>query len=153
MSPEAAPEAEAQEETAIAEAPAAADLPIIYPDAPAAEAPRRRVSQEAMPRPEVPGEAELAETGEPALVATETMAELYLKQGHLEDAAQVYRTLLARQPGDPRLEARLRQVEAQQQAGRRRLSYLAVETGGNRSSRSSAPWRAPVRAAPPRCRS
>ena len=108
----------------------ASDLPIIYPDAPAAEPPRRRVSQEAMPRPEVPADAEPAEAGAPVLVATETMAELYLKQGHLDDAVQVYRTLLARQPGDARLEARLRQVEAQQQAGRRRLSYLAVETGG-----------------------
>ncbi|PYP74097.1 MAG: hypothetical protein DMD41_03090 [Gemmatimonadetes bacterium] len=40
-------------------------------------------------------------------VVTETMAELYLKQGHREDALRVYEALLARHPGDARLRAKV----------------------------------------------
>src|SRR5439155_391413 len=40
-------------------------------------------------------------------VVTETMADLYLKQGHPEDALRVYQALLAQRPGDARLHARV----------------------------------------------
>ena len=40
---------------------------------------------------------------EPAFVATETMAEVYLSQGHRLEALDVYRSLLRSTPGDVRL--------------------------------------------------
>jgi hypothetical protein len=140
-------EAPAEPAAPVAEIPAevAADLPLIFPDQPPEPepAPRRRVSEEALASAGNSGtaaaESEMApaepeppeaDAGEPTLVATETMAELYIRQGHLDEAAGVYRTLLARQPGDARLEARLRAVEAERQAGRRRHSFLASDTGG-----------------------
>ncbi len=58
------------------------------------------------------------------------MAELYARQGHFAEAVNVYQILLARTPRDARLADRLAEVEAAQQAGRRRLSFVAVETGG-----------------------
>ena len=43
---------------------------------------------------------------------TETMAELYVQQGHLADAVGVYRQLVARYPGDEVLRARLAELES-----------------------------------------
>jgi len=43
--------------------------------------------------------------------ATETMAELYLQQGHLESALAIYRTLVAQRPSDEALRARMSEVE------------------------------------------
>ncbi|HVH69097.1 MAG TPA: tetratricopeptide repeat protein [Gemmatimonadales bacterium] len=40
-------------------------------------------------------------------VLTETMAELYLRQGHQDDALRVYQALLAQRPRDARLRARV----------------------------------------------
>jgi tetratricopeptide (TPR) repeat protein len=48
---------------------------------------------------------------EPAELVTETMAELYRSQGHLERAAEVYRALLRQRPGDEQLERKLLEVE------------------------------------------
>ena len=42
---------------------------------------------------------------------TETMAELYLRQGHRDAAIDVYRQLLAQSPGDAHFEARLAELE------------------------------------------
>jgi hypothetical protein len=42
---------------------------------------------------------------------TETMAELYLRQGHLESALDIYRRLVAQRPADSHLRDRLRAVE------------------------------------------
>ena len=44
---------------------------------------------------------------------TETMAELYLKQGFRDQALDVYRQLLAATPGDARLRARMAELQAQ----------------------------------------
>ncbi len=44
-------------------------------------------------------------------VVTETIAELYARQGFHDRAADVYRELIRRRGGDPALEARLREVE------------------------------------------
>jgi len=41
---------------------------------------------------------------------TETMAELYLKQGHEQDALRVYRALLAQRPNDPKLKSKVQQL-------------------------------------------
>ncbi|HYD55014.1 MAG TPA: tetratricopeptide repeat protein [Gemmatimonadaceae bacterium] len=62
--------------------------------------------------------AEDAERGDEAAVpaasagfVTETMAELYLRQGHRDAALEVFRRLAAQQPGDERLRARLEELE------------------------------------------
>lgn len=49
---------------------------------------------------------------EPELVVTESMAELYIRQGHRSDAVRVYRELALRAPHDERLRARLQELEA-----------------------------------------
>ncbi len=80
------------------------DLPLIMPEdvTPAAEMRRPSMKQVQMvsPEPTVEGES-----GEPLL--TETMGDLYLKQGVRDQAADVYRRLLAARPGDTMLKAKL----------------------------------------------
>jgi tetratricopeptide (TPR) repeat protein len=53
------------------------------------------------------GAADTAALSRAEPVLTETMAELYLKQGHSDDALRVYQALLAQRPGDARLRARV----------------------------------------------
>jgi len=53
------------------------------------------------------GAADTAALSRAEPVLTETMAELYLRQGHQEDALRVYRALLAQRPTDARLRARV----------------------------------------------
>ena len=53
------------------------------------------------------GAADTAALSRAEPVVTETMAELYLRQGHPDDALRVYQALLAQRPGDPRLRARV----------------------------------------------
>ncbi|MDE3172731.1 MAG: tetratricopeptide repeat protein [Gemmatimonadota bacterium] len=63
-----------------------------------------------------PAEPPAAAEPEPAApndpFATETMAELYLSQGHPEEAIRVYRQLIVQRGGDPGLEARIARIEA-----------------------------------------
>ena len=54
------------------------------------------------------GAADTAALSQAEPVVTETMAELYLKQGHQEDALRVYQALLAQRPADLRLRARVK---------------------------------------------
>ncbi len=62
---------------------------------------------------EVPAGTAPVPASEPAdPFATETMAELYVSQGHTEDALRVYRMLLARSPGDAFLETKIASIEA-----------------------------------------
>ncbi len=62
------------------------------------------------------GAADTAALSRAEPVLTETMAELYLRQGHQEDALRVYQALLAQRPTDARLRAR---VESLVSGGRR----------------------------------
>jgi tetratricopeptide (TPR) repeat protein len=55
-------------------------------------------------------EAEIEENSAPH-VATVTLAEIYLQQGLKEQAAQIYRQLLERQPGDDSVRRRLQEIE------------------------------------------
>jgi tetratricopeptide (TPR) repeat protein len=56
--------------------------------------------------------AERAEAAAPAAVfVTETMAELYIQQGHLESALEIYRKLVEQRPNEPELADRLRAIE------------------------------------------
>src|SRR5256885_2530548 len=96
------------------------DLPLIMPDdvseAMSIFAPPD-TSEEAPPAsPEPPaavalsdddGAADAVALSRAEPVLTETMAELYLRQGHQEDALRVYRALLATRPADGRLRGRV----------------------------------------------
>lgn len=61
---------------------------------------------------EAPPDTTVAEAAVPALFVTETMAELYLRQGLHERAVAIYRALITRTPDDPRLTARLAEILA-----------------------------------------
>ncbi len=76
-----------------------------------------------------------ADTGEPELVVTESMAELFLKQGHPADALRIFRELLARRPGDARLEERVATLEATEPAQSRPLPPYAASSSGGTSVR------------------
>jgi hypothetical protein len=56
------------------------------------------------------GAADTATLSQAEPVLTETMAELYLKQGHQQDALRVYQALLAQRPNDTKLRARVEQL-------------------------------------------
>ena len=72
-------------------------------------------------------------TAEPELVVTETMAQVFLRQGHVAEAITVYRELVRRTPGDTQLAGRLADLETRQAAAAApppRPAYAARETGG-----------------------
>jgi hypothetical protein len=56
------------------------------------------------------GAADTATLSQAEPVLTETMAELYLKQGHQQDALRVYQALLAQRPNDARLRRKVEQL-------------------------------------------
>lgn len=56
------------------------------------------------------GAADTATLSRAEPVLTETMAELYLKQGHEQDALRVYQALLAQRPNDARLRSKVEQL-------------------------------------------
>jgi tetratricopeptide (TPR) repeat protein len=103
------------------------DLPLIMPDDVAEAAPggaeeaapppspaASAIADEAPPPPPAAvtlsdddGAADTAALSRVEPVLTETMAELYLRQGHQEDALRVYQALLAKRPADRRLRGRV----------------------------------------------
>jgi len=97
---------------------AAAPLPIIYPPAESRTA-------------EVD---EIVSGGEPEPILTETMAELYLRQGHRHEALRVYRQLAERTPGDAHLRERVVELTASVAEGsaarRAAVAFAAASTGG-----------------------
>lgn len=106
--------------------PGTAEAPQLTPPPSPPPAPPRasRVSAPApVPAPPLPpddaedlGAADTATLSQAEPVLTETMAELYLKQGHKDDALRVYQALLARRPGDARLEAKVRELDGSDDA-------------------------------------
>jgi tetratricopeptide (TPR) repeat protein len=58
------------------------------------------------------GAADTATLSQAEPVLTETMAELYLKQGHPQDALRVYQALLAQRPNDARLKSKVEQLSS-----------------------------------------
>lgn len=125
LEPELEPEAQPAE--AVAEAPSN-DLKLIFPDDAAKPEPHqvRRITQEV----ELPAMAGDLDAHEPEPVLTETMAELYARQGHTAEALKVYRALAEKSPNDPRLRERMAQLELRVPAPPRRMTYVALETGG-----------------------
>lgn len=102
------------------------DLPLIMPDdmtaasggggggpapavqrAPAAPGGAARATPAAVTLSDDDGAADTAALSRAEPVVTETMAELYLRQGHRDEALRVYQALLAQRPGDARLAARV----------------------------------------------
>ncbi len=99
---------------------------------PAGEPPVAPPQGEAMPAPAV-GDLDAPDTTEPDLVVTETMAQVFLRQGHVVEALAVYRELAARTPDSQRLRNRVAELEARQRALTTpvpRPSFLARDTGG-----------------------
>jgi tetratricopeptide (TPR) repeat protein len=69
---------------------------------------------------------------EPDLVVTETMAQVFLRQGHVVEALAVYRELATREPEAHHLQTRIAELEERQAAAAAppRPSLLARDTGG-----------------------
>ncbi|HEV2750241.1 MAG TPA: tetratricopeptide repeat protein [Gemmatimonadales bacterium] len=108
--PEAMPASPTQVSDAVRAPPPPAPPPLPPPPAPTPPPPA------AVALSDDDGAADTAALSRAEPVLTETMAELYLRQGHQEDALRVYQALLAQRPGDGRLRAR---VESLTPGGRR----------------------------------
>ena len=128
-------EPEPQEPDLVADAPLLVDAA----EAEAHEAQRqqadRRASLVGLPVfvPEEEPSAPLVVEAEPEPVVTETMAELYARQGLTAEARDVYHRLLEARPGDPRLTARLAELAAPARPiAQPTIRYLAMESGGQR---------------------
>ncbi|HEX5819975.1 MAG TPA: tetratricopeptide repeat protein [Gemmatimonadales bacterium] len=72
---------------------------------------------------------------EPDLVVTESMAELFVRQGHAGDALRIYRELAGRRPGDARLVARIAELEVVEAASRAHSTPYAARVSGGASVR------------------
>ncbi|MBI1723662.1 MAG: tetratricopeptide repeat protein [Gemmatimonadetes bacterium] len=150
VGPEEAPAA-AAEPMVPREAPPSADLPLIMPEdvTPPEEMARPSTKQVQMVSPQ-PTAEEPPAGGKPEPMLTETMGDLYLKQGFKSEAADVYRRLLAQRPDDPTLRAKLAQVEGPPPS--LSAASLGAEPVGawlQRVARASLSAPMPPRAAPP----
>jgi len=133
------------------------DLPLIMPDdemkRPAPPPPAPRPPPPPPPAPQakarVPsdddGAADTATLSRAEPVLTETMAELYLKQGHQQDALRVYQALLAQRPNDPKLKSKVEQLSP----GRKKGSGVSAQAflkgiWSGRGAPSPPPSPAPV---------
>ena len=106
------------------------DLPLIMPDdgldaAPPPPPPPPAPPPAAVALSDDDGAADTATLSRAEPVLTETMAELYLRQGHEEEALHVYEALLAKRPMDARLRGR---VEALAGGGTRAAGRGTGET-------------------------
>ena len=76
-------------------------------------------------------EETLRDDSMPKVIHTDTLAEIYLKQGHLQKALAVYQEILTREPGNPEVQgkyARLKQrLISQQKAASRRKVIQKLE--------------------------
>lgn len=88
-----------------------ADAPEIEAAIPETPAPAAPASPAAPSRPVVEEASSSHDEPLPAAFITETMAELYLQQGHREQARDIYRLLLAQRPGDVSLLNRIARLE------------------------------------------
>ena len=125
---------------------AAHDLPLIMPEdvTPAEEMRRPSTKLVQMVSPEPPaGDA----SGEP--MVTETMGDLYLKQGFKDQAADVYRRLLAARPGDAGLQAKLANIQSPPAMSAKALGQEAVGAWLKRIAKAQLGAKAPSAPAPP----
>jgi hypothetical protein len=120
----------------VAEAPLLVDAAEVAAQEALRQEADRRASLAGLPVfvPEEEEPAPLVVEAEPEPVVTETMAELYARQGLTAEARDLYRKLLERRPGDARLMARLAELEAPSRPlAQPTIRYLAVESGGQRA--------------------
>ncbi len=99
------------------------DLPLIYPDevTPGGDTGAREA--------EGPGDSE------PEPVVTETMAELYARQGLMAEARDIYRKLATQRPGDAAVASRLTELEGAVSGRRSSGGARMVEARGGPSAR------------------
>lgn len=123
--------------------PAAGGLPLIMPEdvTPPEELTRPSAKMLQMVSAETPAEAPAEAPGEPLL--TETVGDLYLKQGFRSEAAEVYRRLLAQRPDDAGLRAKLAQLETPPRLSAQALGVESVGVWLRRVARASLSARAP----------
>lgn len=104
-------------------ADATVELPLILPEdvqpgrrsAPRAtppSVPRRSPNAGVLSLSDDDGAADTAALSQAEPVVTETMAELYARQGHTEEALRVYQALLEQRPGDPALRGKIARLTA-----------------------------------------
>jgi len=130
---EAVAEEEVVVEEAVEQRGSLTGLPLILPPEEEEDAEDEQEPVAEAAAPSAPSDEDEQEQ-EPEPVVTETMAELYARQGLASEAADVYRQLLRDRPGDQRLTARLQELERHERvstsspglAGR----YRASETHG-----------------------
>jgi hypothetical protein len=106
-----------------------------WPDAPDATAPSVEPSAAETPaaQPESADDSPVVPDAEPDLVVTESMAELYLRQGHAHEALTIYRELYLRRPDDARLRNRVTELETAQAAadpGEPEIPVYSAGAGG-----------------------
>jgi hypothetical protein len=108
-----------------------APLPLEEPAAPAPAAPMMAAAAPA-PAPDAPHEeaAAMPAGSDPEPVVTETMAEVYARQGLLAQARAVYEQLIAQRPDDKRLRQRLADLLPPRESSARRRRQTAAQTGG-----------------------
>jgi tetratricopeptide (TPR) repeat protein len=85
------------------------------------------------PRVSTGSETDAPDTAEPDLVVTETMAQVFLRQGYVVEALAVYRELLARTPDSGRYQERVAELQERQRvlaAPPQRPSFHVRDTGG-----------------------
>lgn len=108
---EAAPEA--AEPAPIAEVPG---VPAAVESAPAAEPPAIAAHPEPPPSLEIPEVPEVPESlappAEPAEAATATLGQLYLRQGHFDEAERIFREVARRDPGNAAAHQALETMES-----------------------------------------
>ncbi len=149
LMPEAAEEpAPTPEPEPVAPSPAH-DLPLIMPEdvTPPDELRRPSLKQVQMVSPEPVEPVESGASESDALLITETMGDLYFRQGLKEQAAAVYRRLLSSRPGDAGLQAKLSAIESPPAFSAAALGAEAVGSWLRRVASAQLPTAAP--GAPP----
>lgn len=152
VEPEVAPAASAAPEIPVGAAPEPEPSPS-WDDAFAAPANVQEpfVAPELAPEPE-PAPAPIQAAAEPAprreepvvpAFITETMAELYLQQGHREQALDIYRLLLAMRPDDASLRERVQRLQQPAGGGGTARSFFARFAERRPPAPSAAPSAAP----------
>jgi len=56
-------------------------------------------------------------------IITKTLAEIYLKQGHLKEAYEIYQALSKKDPSDPEIRKRLEELKTHLEPSHVELSY------------------------------
>ncbi|HXV63952.1 MAG TPA: tetratricopeptide repeat protein, partial [Vicinamibacteria bacterium] len=111
------------------------------PTPPPAPPPQRTEASAAPPKSPIAGPSSPETIAKSkADMETRTLAELYASQGHVEKAIEVYKNLLARNPGDVEYQTRVDELTMLQQASARRAKSPSVgETSGESGVGRDAP--------------